>query len=116
MSERSYSIAELTQLTGLPRRTIHFYVGKGLIPAPSSKGGPARYGEEALIKLQMIRILQGSHLKLDGIRQALAAMSLAEMRQKAALAEGAVKTWDDAAVGSWLTSSAPASVPPPAPR
>ena len=34
MPELYYSITELEKITGLSRRTIHFYIAQGLIPPP----------------------------------------------------------------------------------
>ena len=102
MDHKTYLISELENLTGLPRRTIHFYVQRGLVPPPSGKGGPAPYSEESLLRLQMIRVLQGSHLKLDGIREALDSMSAAQMREIVARAEAGHKEWDVDALKSWI--------------
>jgi len=110
METKTYLISELEQLTGLPRRTIHFYVQKGLVPAPSSKGGPARYPEESLLRLQMIRLLQGSHLKLDGIREALDGMDASQMRQMVTQAESGHKEWDVETLKKWVNSE-PVSKP-----
>lgn len=107
MDTQTYLIAELEQLTGLPRRTIHFYVQKGLVPPPSGKGGPARYAEEALLRLQMIRVLQSSHLKLDGIREALDGMDRSQMRQMVSQAEAGHKVWDSEALESWVAPAEP---------
>ena len=102
METKTYSIAELEQLSGFPRRTIHFYVREKMISPASSKGGPARYGEDHLLRLQMIRVLQSSHLRLDGIREALNSMDTCEMRRTIADAEGTRKEWDRDAVSTWM--------------
>ncbi len=107
MKTKTYLISELEQLTGLARRTIHFYVQKGLVPAPSGKGGPARYAEESLLRLQIIRVLQGSHLKLDGIREALDGMDSVQMRQMVSQAETGHKVWDNEALESWVAPATP---------
>ena len=96
-------MSELEQMTGMSRRTIHYYVSQKLIPAPESKGGPgAKYGEEQLVRLQLIRILQ-DELKLEKIREALASMSEEEMRCIITDAESGVKKWNAAAVSSWVS-------------
>ncbi len=95
----TYTITELEEKTGLLRRTIHFYVKDRMIPPPTGKGGAAKYGEEHLLRLQVIRILRGKNLLLDGIREFLSKMDLNDMRQFLAGAEGSRKEWDTAAVG-----------------
>ena len=103
-------MSELEQMTGLSRRTIHYYVSQKLIPAPESKGGPgAKYGEEQLVRLQLIRILQ-DELKLEKIKEALASMSEDEMRRIVTDAESGVKKWDANAVSSWLSGKGGSSV------
>lgn len=124
-----YTITDLEARTGINRRTIHFYVKEGLLPAPQGTGGGARYGEEHLLRLQLTRELQKSHLKLSGIREAMDGMTLAQMRAMARKAGTASRPWDSRALGDWLetrlrqAASAPAwnrslldlagSAPPP---
>ncbi len=120
-----YTISDLEARTGINRRTIHFYVKEGVLPAPQGTGGGARYGEEHLLRLQLTRELQKSHLKLSGIREALDGMTEGQMRDMARKAGSAVRTWDSRALGEWLETrlrqalepappcSQPSSVPPP---
>jgi DNA-binding transcriptional MerR regulator len=110
METKLYTMSELEQMTGLSRRTIHYYVSQKLIPAPESKGGPgAKYGEEQLVRLQLIRILQ-DELKLEKIKEALASMNEEEMRRIVTDAESGVKKWDATAVSSWLSGQGGSSV------
>lgn len=104
METKTYSIADLERLSGFPRRTIHFYVREKMICPASSKGGPARYGEDHLLRLQMIRVLQSSHLRLDGIREALNSMDTTEMRRTIGDAEGTRREWDSEAVSTWVAA------------
>lgn len=109
METKLYTISELEQMTGLTRRAIHYYVSQKLIPAPESKGGPgAKYGEEQLVRLQLIRILQ-DELKLEKIREALASMSEEDMRRIVTDAESGVKRWDATAVSSWVSGQVASS-------
>ncbi len=49
MKERNrYSIDELTRMTGINRRTVRYYVQRGLIPPPAGRGRGRHYGEEHL--------------------------------------------------------------------
>jgi DNA-binding transcriptional MerR regulator len=71
-----YSIKELERLTGLPRRTIHYYVKEGMIPPPDGTGRNARYGEEHRLRLILIREMRDStYLRLEGIREIIETMT-----------------------------------------
>lgn len=80
MKNIKYTISELEDKTGIKRRTIHFYTRKKMITKPEGLGGGARYSEETLQRLRLIKELQKSHLKLSGIKEALDAMPIDEMR------------------------------------
>jgi len=49
-----YTIDDLTALTGFSRRTIRFYVEKGLVEAPAGRGKGGFYGESQLSSLRRI--------------------------------------------------------------
>lgn len=97
-----YTVSELEQLTGISRRTIHFYVKEGVIAPPDGMAGGARYGAEHLLRLKLTRELQKSHLKLSGIREAMDSLSLDQMRSMLQKATGSAKTWDKASLERWL--------------
>jgi DNA-binding transcriptional MerR regulator len=71
MIELEYTISELEKLTGLPRRTIHFYVKQRLIPPPKGRAGGARYSNIHVFRLRLIKHLQPTQLKLTGIKRYL---------------------------------------------
>ena len=52
--DRRYTIDELTALTGFSRRTIRFYVEKGLVEPPAGRGMGGFYGEAQLQALGRI--------------------------------------------------------------
>ncbi len=52
--ETRYTIDDLTALTGFSRRTIRFYVEKGLVEAPAGRGKGGFYGESQLSSLRRI--------------------------------------------------------------
>jgi DNA-binding transcriptional MerR regulator len=93
-----YTITELTELSGVSRRNIHFYVQQALLPPPEGAGLGARYTDEHLLRLRAIPVLRNRGLRLDEIREQLAGMDLS-------------------AVGALLKQSppAPAGRPPPHP-
>ncbi len=82
-SEQLYTISELAGITGVSRRTIHYYVKERLLPPPTGRGQGAHYGEEHRLKLVLIGLLKGSTpFRLEGIREFIAPMSLKELRKE----------------------------------
>lgn len=102
---KTYSIAELEKLTGLSRRTIHFYTTERLLPPPTGAGSSAAYTEEHLLRLKLIGEMKKSHLRLSGVREALDAMSLDEMRALAKKIGAQVPHWNADAVANWMRVS-----------
>lgn len=64
----SYTIGELEELAGVPRRTIYFYVQQGILPPPRGAGLAARYDEVHLARLRAIPHLRAQGHRLDEIR------------------------------------------------
>jgi DNA-binding transcriptional MerR regulator len=63
MSEEK-TLAELAEATGIPARTIRFYISRGLLDGPSKAGRGAFYTSAHLQRLEKIKALQaqGRHL------------------------------------------------------
>jgi DNA-binding transcriptional MerR regulator len=80
-ADRTYTIADLARLVGVNVRTIRYYLGQGLIPAPGASGPGAHYGEGHLDRLRLIKRLQQQHLPLAEIRMQLAAMGDLEVAE-----------------------------------
>ncbi|HEY8743824.1 MAG TPA: MerR family transcriptional regulator [Chloroflexota bacterium] len=78
--ESELSIEALAERVGVPLRTIRFYIARGLLPGPGSRGKSAAYGEEHLLRLQLIRRLSESRVPLEEIRTRLGGLSLDEVR------------------------------------
>lgn len=53
-----YGIQELVQATGVPRRTIRFYVQRGLVPPPAGAGRGHYYTGSHLERVLQVRELQ----------------------------------------------------------
>ena len=51
-------MVELAQASGVPARTIRFYIARGLLPPPLVGGRSACYGEKHLKELDRIKTLQ----------------------------------------------------------
>ncbi len=81
MATTTYDIQALTSETGVPRRTIYFYVQQGLLPPPQGAGLAAYYTEDHLLRLKLISILRQQGLRLDKIREKFKGMSIEEMRR-----------------------------------
>ena len=83
-------IKELCDRGKATPRTVHYYIQQGLLPPSGSTGSGARYTEEHLDRLRLIRLLQNEHLPLAEINRRLRGLgaeqirSLLEERQKAA--------------------------------
>jgi DNA-binding transcriptional MerR regulator len=80
MEVKEYSIQELCDKTGLPRRTIHFYSQQGILPPPLGAGLGAHYDEGHLLRLLLIPALRQQGLRLDDIRSRLTGMDLEALR------------------------------------
>ena len=55
----SFTLVELAEVSGVPARTIRFYIARGLLPPPLVGGRSACYGEKHLKELERIKTLQG---------------------------------------------------------
>jgi DNA-binding transcriptional MerR regulator len=58
------TLAELADATGIPARTIRFYISRGLLAGPAKAGRGAVYTDAHLERLERIKALQaaGRHL------------------------------------------------------
>ena len=74
LSPSLYSISELAALAEVTPRTVHYYIAQGLLPSPGKTGPGAHYGEAALARLKLIRLLQEEHLPLAEIRARLSGL------------------------------------------
>ena len=82
MIDLEYTISELEGLTGLNRRTIHFYTRQRIIPPPKGKAGGARYSNIHVFRLRLIKHLQPTHLKLTGIKEYLDSLPQRDMEMQ----------------------------------
>ena len=77
---RGYSLAELVAEGGVTPRTIRYYISEGLLPSPGA-GPQARYTDEHLDRVRLIKQLQRNHLPLAEIRGQLSALGHDEVRE-----------------------------------
>lgn len=76
--ERCYGIEDLAELGGVTRRTVRYYVQRGLLPTPLGTGRGPHYTPTHLERLIHIRTLQEAGVplaeiaaRLDGVPQTL---------------------------------------------
>lgn len=77
-ADTTYSLTDLARLASVTPRTVRYYIGQGLLPSPGS-GPTARYGDNHLDRLLLIRKLQREHLPLAEIRRRLDELSDAQI-------------------------------------
>jgi len=74
------TIEDLENHSGLPIRTLHYYMQIGLLPGPDKRGKYASYAQEHLDRLDLILILKEMHLPLKEIRTLLEGLTPAEIQ------------------------------------
>ena len=74
------SLRELEERSRVPGRTIRYYIAEGMLPGAGTRGKGAAYGEEHLLRLQLIRRLADQHVPIKEIKQRLDGLSLDELR------------------------------------
>ncbi|MFT3925245.1 MAG: MerR family transcriptional regulator [Myxococcales bacterium] len=83
MAKPRLTIGELSRQTGLPVKTLRFYSDEGLLPplARTDKGYRL-YGEEALVRIDLVRSLREAGVPLETIKRVLSReLSLVEALQ-----------------------------------
>lgn len=66
-----YTIEDLENHSGIPTRTLHYYMQLGLLPGPDKRGKYASYSQEHIDRLDLILILKEMHLPLAEIGNVL---------------------------------------------
>lgn len=93
--EARYGIEELADRAGVSRRTVRYYVQRGLLPAPTGLGRGKHYTEGHLARLVQVRDLQEGGV---GLAEIAAVLSGQADRVRAAPAGGAQSTWTKVAL------------------
>jgi DNA-binding transcriptional MerR regulator len=73
------TLAELSEASGIPARTIRFYIARGLLDGPVKAGRGAAYTEQHLARLEKIKELQAAGRMLAEIAHDLTDGSPAPM-------------------------------------
>ena len=77
----SYKIDDLAREAEVSPRTIRYYVQRGLLPAPAFHGKDTTYERGHLLRLQVIKKLQQSHMPLEEIQARITAAGAAELER-----------------------------------
>jgi DNA-binding transcriptional MerR regulator len=72
---RRWSLAELTEETGVSVRTVRFYISEGLLPPPLNPGPRASYSQAHYDRLVLIDRMKADYLPLKEIRRRLDELS-----------------------------------------
>ena len=70
---RSLNLAELSSQSGIPARTIRFYISRGLLDGPLKAGRGAVYTDAHLSRIEQIKKLQAEGRTLSEIVRTLGA-------------------------------------------
>lgn len=81
MGTEQFRIGELAAKANVTRRTIHYYMGRGLLPPSEGAGVATTYSEEHLYRILLIKKLQEAYLPLDEIKKRVTVMSLDEVKE-----------------------------------
>ena len=64
-----YKVSELADKAGVTKRTIHYYISKGLLLPPEGSGVNSIYNDEHLERILLIKRLQAEYMPLNKIRE-----------------------------------------------
>ena len=64
-----YKVSELAEKAGVTKRTIHYYISKGLLLPPEGSGVNSVYNDEHLNRILLIKKLQSEYMPLNRIRE-----------------------------------------------
>lgn len=89
----TYTLTELVERTGFSARTIRFYTGRGLLPAPGRVGRQASYEDAHLVRLELVRELQQHGLTLSAIEDYLERIPAQSSPETVALHRTLLSPW-----------------------
>ncbi len=64
-----YKVSELAEKAGVTKRTIHYYISKGLLMPPEGSGVNSLYNDSHLKRIFLIKKLQSEYMPLNKIRE-----------------------------------------------
>lgn len=84
---------ELERVTGVPLRTVRYYVTRGLLPAPVRRGRVAYYSADHVARLEVVRSLQDHGFTLQAIERFLAALPQDISAEDLAMQRAMITAW-----------------------
>ena len=78
-----YKVSELADKAGVTKRTIHYYISKGLLLPPEGSGVNSVYSEEHLQRILLIKKLQAEYMPLNKIREYILENPVEKVQPKA---------------------------------
>jgi DNA-binding transcriptional MerR regulator len=108
------TLSELAEASGLPARTIRFYIARGLLDGPLKAGRGAVYTPEHLARLQRIKGLQAEGRMLSEIGRVLGGAETNYAAEPTAWWQHAVAedvvVWTRTDVSPWRTKQVRAAI------
>ena len=81
MKTAELTIEELANQSGLPLRTLRFYIQEGILQGPDTRGKFARYSQQHLDRIELIRRLKDLRTPIQEIKHMLENISEEELHQ-----------------------------------
>lgn len=78
-----YKVSELADKAGVTKRTIHYYISKGLLLPPEGSGVNSLYNDEHLERIFLIKKLQAEYMPLNKIREYILENPTEKVQKKA---------------------------------
>jgi DNA-binding transcriptional MerR regulator len=110
------TLAEIAEASGLPARTVRFYIARGLLHGPVKGGRSAAYTQKHVARLERIKRLQAAGHTLSEIVRILSGPSANELEAVPATAwwqhavADDVMVWVRAGASPWRTKQLRAAV------
>jgi len=77
-----YRISELARIAKVTKRTIHYYISKGLLPPARGAGVNSYYNDDHLYRILFIKKMQDKYFPLEKIKEIVTRLSLEEIKEK----------------------------------
>ena len=77
---KTYRIKELAESLGVTRRTIHYYLGRGLLPPSEGSGLGTTYTDEHYYRILLIKKWQKAFFPLEEIRRRIQPLTLEDVK------------------------------------
>ena len=90
---KTYTAAELSSLTELPRRTIRYWVGEGLVARPHGETKSARYFDSHLEELLAVKGYMEKGYRLGRIRDIMDARRKNDISDRTTPATNTIEVW-----------------------